>query len=386
MFTFSRKALSLAGAMLITAALTPAGASGTENGVRLLVHGQLHGQATENEYVQTNLVSDIMSIPAEHHDPNLQNPWGVAFFPGGPFWISDNNDGLSTLYDGSGNGIGQPFVIPLPNGSPGGAPTGIVWNDTLTGFIIPQAIAGAPKIQAIFIFATEDGTIAAWNPAFGQNAKIVIDNSQIPNAADGAVYKGLALGTNLSGNFLYATNFRAGTVDVFDSTFTQTSFGSNKFVDKMIPPGFAPFGIKNIEGNLFVTYALQNSDKHDDVAGPGNGFVDVFDTGGNLIQRFARHGTLNSPWGVALAPAGFGKFAGDVLIGNFGDGRIGAFDLETGRLEGQLRDPSGFTISIDGLWSLVFGGGLASDPNTLYFTAGPNGEKDGIFGTLLPSL
>jgi len=154
----------------------------------------------------------------------------------------------------------------------------------------------------------------------------------------------------------------------------------------MIPAGFAPFGIKNIEGNLFVTYALQNSAKHDDVAGPGNGFVDVFDTSGNLIQRFARHGSLNSPWGLALAPAGFGKFAGDVLIGNFGDGRIGAFDLEAGHLEGQLRDPSGLTISIDGLWSLVFGGGLASDPNTLYFTAGPNGEKDGIFGTLLPLL
>lgn len=382
MFTLSRKPLSLMGAMLIAVALTPAGARGADKSVRLLVHGRSHEREADNEYVQTNLVSNKPAIPAEHHDANLQNPWGVAFFPGGPFWISNNNAGLSTLYDGAGNSSSfGPFVIPLPDGSPGGTPTGIVWNNTVRDFNNPK-----DKLEAIFIFATEDGTIVAWNPAYGLNAMVVVDNSQKPDANDGAVYKGLALGTNVLGNFLYATNFRAGTVDVFDTNFGPVSFGPHAFEDKMLPAGFAPFGIKNVEGNLFVTFALQDSAKHDDVAGPGNGFVDVFDTSGNLIQRFARQGSLNSPWGVALAPAGFGKFAGDVLIGNFGDGRIGAFDLETGHFEGQLRDPSGFPISIDGLWSLVFGGGQASDPNTLYFTAGPNGEKDGIFGTLLPSL
>ena len=338
----------------------------------------------DTAYQQTNLVSD-MPGNARVPDSNLLNPWGIAFIPGSPFWISDNNAGVSTLYDGQGtiiqvpNAQGQPVPfavqIPGPGGSaPGsaGTPTGVVWNPT-QGFTV-----GAAKSPAVFIFATEDGTIAAWSPSVDRfHAILAADNSQ---GGNGAVYKGLALAPNSKGVFLFATNFRAGTIDVFDRAFKQVQL-DGPFADPNIPAGYAPFGISVIDGDLFVTYALQDAQKHDDVAGEGHGFVDVFDTDGHLLRRFATRGALNSPWGVTRTSYAFGRFSGDILVGNFGDGRISAFSSH-GELLGQLRDPRGQAIVIDGLWGLKFGGALASNPDALYFTAGINDEKGGLFGAL----
>ncbi len=325
-------------------------------------------------YKQTNLVSDG-AVSALVTDSNLKNPWGIAAIPGAPFWIADNGTGLSTLYDGHGNIVPLVVKIPAPKGSPAdttAAPTGIVWNPNGQLFLV------APQLAALFIFATEDGTISAWNPTVDlHNAVLEADNSQ---GGNGAVYKGLALATNSTGVFLYATNFRAGTVEVFDSKFQPATL-SGSFTDRRIPPGYAPFGIFLVDGNLFVTYALQNAAKHDDQKGPGRGFVNVFDTDGHLITRFASRGALNSPWGVARAPVNFGPFSSRILIGNFGDGRITGFD-SFGGFRGQLRDPHGRAIQIDGLWSIAFGTAAASDPNTLYFTAGTNDEMDGLFGSL----
>jgi uncharacterized protein (TIGR03118 family) len=216
---------------------------------------------------------------------------------------------------------------------------------------------------------------------------LAVDNSASPNAANGAVYKALVVGVNVKGVFLFATNFRAGTIDVFGPTgpnglFTPATT-DGKFMDPEIPAGYAPFGIQNIDGDLFVTYALQNAQKHDDVAGPGHGFVDVFDTDGHLLRRLASRGPLNSPWGVARASYAFGRFSGDILVGNFGDGRINVFD-EHGEFIEQLDGADGKALVIDGLWTLTLGGGRTSSSDTLYFTAGPNGETHGLFGTITP--
>ena len=347
-----------------------------------------------DRYVVTNLVSDISGIAA-HTDAVLQNAWGVAFSPAAsPFWVADNLTGCSTLYDGQGAKVSLQVKIPLPGGtvpssackhvdpahppaqSPA-APTGVVWNATTsqtTGFLVPGTTT-----PASFIFATEDGTLSAWagglTPA--DQAVLAADNS-----ASGAVYKGMVFGTNPNGVFLFATNFRAGTVDVFDHTYTEVSVPGG-FNDPAIPAGFAPFGIQNIEGDLFVTYAKQDADKHDDVAGRGNGFVDVFDTEGHLLRRLVSRGELNSPWGVARASYAFGRFSGDILIGNFGDGRINVYGSD-GNFLGTLRGVDNRPIVIDGLWTLTLGGGRNSSSDTLYFTAGPNGEKDGLFGTITP--
>jgi uncharacterized protein (TIGR03118 family) len=207
-------------------------------------------------------------------------------------------------------------------------------------------------------------------------AVLAVDNSP------GAVYKGLVFGVNANGVFLFATNFRAGTVDVFDHNYQPVTTDGG-FSDPSIPAGYAPFNIQNIDGDLFVTYAKQNAAKHDDVAGPGHGFVDVFDTDGHLLRRFASRGKLNSPWGVARASFAFGRFSGDVLVGNFGDGKINAFDSD-GNFLATLKDAKGKPLVIDGLWMLTLGGGRNSSSDTLYFTAGPNGETDGLFGTITP--
>jgi uncharacterized protein (TIGR03118 family) len=329
-------------------------------------HGSMGGNSLAVQ--RTNLVADVAG-QALVTDPNLVNPWGIARSPTGPFWVSDNGAGVSTLYNGSGQAfpVGQPLIVtvPPPAGSQAGAksaPTGIVFNGT-NDFAITD---GAKSVPSLFIFATEDGTISGWNQAVNAGTPIVT----VDNSAGEAIYKGLALATNGSVNFLYATNFRAGRVDVF--------------ADPDLPAGFAPFGITEINGQLFVTYANQDDGQEDDVAGPGNGFVDVFDTNGVLMQRFASRGTLNSPWGVVLAPAGFGSLGNDLLVGNFGDGRINVFASASGTFLGQLSDGDK-PIAIDGLWGLAFGnGGTAGDVNTLFFTAGPDGESHGIFGMLQP--
>ncbi|MEX3638262.1 TIGR03118 family protein [Paraburkholderia sp. BR14320] len=358
--------------------------------------------AADDAYVVTPLVSNVAGA-APKVDGVLQNAWGIAFSPAGsPFWINDNATGCSTLYDGAGTKVTTLQVaIPLPgNVIPGGAchpvlpksppnptpaaPTGIVWNPS-SAFLVPGT-----KIPAVFIFATEDGTISAWagglNPP--NNAVIAVDNSSNPSADSGAVYKGLVFGVNAQGGFLFATNFRSGRIDVFgpngsDGQFTAATTDGG-FVDPNIPAGYAPFGIANIDGDLFVTYAKQNKEKHDDDAGRGRGFVDVFDTDGHLLRRFASRGTLDSPWGIARASFAFGRFSGKILIGNFGDGRINVFDND-GAFVDQLENEFGNPLAIDGLWTLTLGGGRNSSPDTLYFSAGPNKETNGLFGIIAPA-
>jgi uncharacterized protein (TIGR03118 family) len=334
-------------------------------------------------YLQTNLVSNIPHL-ARHTDPNLVNPWGITVSPDGTVRVADNGPGLSTVYTSNGTALRQVVTIPPPAGSPAGttaAPTGNVLNTT-SAFVIRAGHRSGP---ATFVFATEDGTLSGWNPEVNRsNAILTVDNS-----ASGAVYKGLALGSNEQGNFLFATNFGKGTIDVFDTHFHQVHL-AGPFIDPQLPPppighpGFAPFGIRTIGGNLFVTYALQKPGQHDDMAGPGNGFVDVFDTNGHLLRRFASHGTLNSPWGMVVAPDDFGSFSGALLVGNFGDGRINAFNRTTGAFLDQLANTAGQPITIDGLWGLTFGKRSEDDANTLFFAAGINDEADGLFGTLTP--
>jgi uncharacterized protein (TIGR03118 family) len=332
----------------------------------------------QNAYVRHNLVSDLPGV-ADRQDPNLVNPWGITAPPTGPFWLSDNHTGVSTLY----NGAGQPFpltkplivMIPPPKeGTPPAAPTGVVFNGT-TQFQVGE---NAP---ARFIFATEDGTISGWNPAVNPTAAIL----KADNSAIHAVYKGLALGGNSSGPLLYATNFHENTIDVFDGTFMQISVPGG-FRDEDIPERYAPFGIQRIGDFLYVTYALQNEAKHHDVAGPGHGFLDVFNMDGYLEKRLISRGELNSPWGLVWAPEGFGKFSGALLVANFGNGRIHAYNLETGELLGTLRRPNEEPVTIHGLWGLNFGNGVMSDSHVLYFTAGIPGdgmvEDHGLFGTL----
>jgi uncharacterized protein (TIGR03118 family) len=343
-----------------------------------------HGRTA---YIRTDLVSNVQNL-VQPMDPNLQNAWGVANAPGGALWVSDNNDGLSTLYDGNGVKIGLTVTIPLPARRappPAAAPTGIVWNPT-TGFPIT---VNPTTVPATFIFDTEDGTISAWNPAVDpiiggkSTATLVVDNS-----GKGAVYKGLAFATNKHGNFLFATNFATGTVEVYDKNFAPATLDGN-FSDPEIPSGFAPFGIANIDNNLYVTYAKQNAQKNDVVPGAGLGFVDVFSTDGVLIKRFASREVLNAPWGVARATQNFGDLSGSILIGNFGAqgdfaGQINAFSGGNDNdFQGPLQAANGKPISIDGLWSIVFGTFLNSDADTLYFTAGPMQQQNGLFGKIV---
>lgn len=319
-----------------------------------------------NRYTQTNLVSDLPGVAA-NQDPDLVNPWGIVAGPSTPFWINDNGTGLSTLYNGSGTKLGLVVTVPPPAGSPGpSAPTGIVFN------------SGSNFGGSHFIFSTENGTISAWTS--GTNAALEVTSPA------GSVYKGLASGSNGAGKLLYAANFGLGRVDVFDSNFHPTTV-SGGFQDNTLPAGYAPFNIQSIDGKLYVTYALQDAAKHDDVAGPGNGFVDVFDMNGKLLQRFASQGALDSPWGLALAPSGFGSLSGDLLIGNFGDGIIDAYDPNSGNFVATLDTTNGTPLVIDGLWGLSFGNGAQGQGlDTLYFTAGIPGpdqiEDHGLFGSI----
>jgi uncharacterized protein (TIGR03118 family) len=333
-------------------------------------------------YEQTNLVSNIPGM-AKFTDKNLKNPWGIAFGPKTPFWVADNGAGVATMY--KGNGTLQPLVvtIPPPKGqtSPA-APTGIVFNST-DDFVVSKNGKSGP---AVFIFATEDGTLSGWNPKVDRtNAILEVNN---PDTNTGPVYKGLASGRDKGDDLLFAANFRFGRVDVFNSKFKQVSH----FTDHNVPSGFAPFGIRNINGLLYVTFAKQDDAKHDDVAGAGNGFVDVFNTDGHLIKHLISRGALNSPWGLALAPSDFGRFSHALLVGNFGDSTINAFNPRNGDFLGTLKDKDGNPlgrgsnpVGSKGLWGLTFGNGRqAGDRDTLFFTAGINDEADGLFGAIEP--
>jgi len=338
-----------------------------------------HANTAPGLYQQTNLVSDLPNV-AKFQDSNLVNPWGLSHSPTSPWWISDNGTGVSTLYKGDGTAVPLVVTIPPPAGGTSSAPTGNVFNGT-SGFVVTEGGVSGPSR---FIFATEDGTISGWNPTVDQtHAILAVDRSTVSHGGFvGAVYKGLAI----AGNSIYATNFRFGTVEMFNSSFNLVkSFTDSKLANTCPLPNqcYAPFGIQNIGGNIYVTFAVQDAEHHDDVAGPAHGFVDVFDTSGNLIRRLILHGRLNSPWGLAHAPADFGRFSNDLLVGNFGDGRINAYDLNTGEFLGQLRDQTNTPITIDDLWGLSFGNdGNAGKHNELFFTAGINDEADGLFGKI----
>lgn len=321
-------------------------------------------------YIQTNLVSDG-AVPANHLDADLKNPWGISFGPSTPFWVSDNGTGKATIYRGDGTQLGLVVTIPPPPGSAPGdtaAPTGTVFNDT-SGFLGDR-----------FLFASEDGTITGWQGSLGTTAAIRVDRSAADN-----VYKGLAI----NGNRIYATDFHNGRVAVFDSNYSPVSLSANAFLDPNLPAGYAPFGIQNINGSLYVTFAQREAGGDDDVHGPGFGFVDKFNADGTLLQRLIvgspgnPNSPLNAPWGLALAPASFGELSGKLLVGNFGDGRINAFDPTNGIFVDAVRDVNGSPIMIDGLWGIAFGNtGPHFDPNKLYFTAGLNDEENGLFGSL----
>jgi len=337
--------------------------------------------ALAQHYTQTNLVSDLANM-APVTDPNLKNPWGLTRSSGSPWWVGNNNSGTSTLYNGTGaiipiNGNGI-VTIPPPNSSPAGTqatPTGVVFNGS-PDFVLPN---GKP---AAFIFATEDGTISGWNG--GPAAVLVVDKSD-NGSANGAVYKGATSGDVNGIRFLYVKNFRSGRVEVYDTSFKRVRLDEDAFDDDFIPRGFAPFNVQNIGGSLFVTYAKQDAARHDDVAGDGLGFVDIFTTSGRLISRLQHGPWLNSPWGVVWTPRDFGEFSNSILVGNFGSGRIAAFNGFTGKFIGFVKNPDDSLLTIDGLWSLTFGNGATAGPSTtLYFTAGLNGEQDGLFGTLTP--
>ncbi|TMF19659.1 MAG: TIGR03118 family protein [Chloroflexi bacterium] len=321
--------------------------------------------AGKTAFNQTNLVSNRTDQGASVIDPSLQNPWGISAGPSTPMWVSDNGAGVTTLYRGDGAKVPLTVVIPpgAGSGEAQGTPTGTVFNGN-----------GAAFRGDRFLFATEDGTIAGWQPAYGTVAHTQVDNS-LP--APGAVYKGLAIGSTATGDRIYAANFRGGAVDVFNGNYAP----AGSFTDPKIPANYAPFNVQNLGGVLYVTFAMRDATGHDDIAGQGHGFVDAFDTNGNLLRRLVSHGRLDSPWGLAIAPASFGDFAGDLLVGNFGDGRINAYTVDKGNFRGVLTGTNGAPITIDGLWALRVGN-TAADPNAVYFTAGINNEADGLFGKI----
>ncbi len=332
-----------------------------------------HGQTTS--FKQTNLVSDSPGMAA-HTDPDLNNPWGVAFLLNQPFQMANNQGGTSRAYDRNGVSTGS-FVVPPPRGSSNpSTPAGIVAN------LINGVVAGfdVNRRTSLFIFDTEDGTISGWNGA-DTDAILAVDNS-----ARGAVYKGLALVENDSGDFILAANFNSGDVEAYNASFQPTALFGTPFVDPTLPAGFAPFGIHVIANNqVVVTYAQQDALKHDPIHAPGAGFASLFDANGGFIRRIASQGTLNAPWGATIAPATFGAFPGALLIGNFGDGTINAFNLTTGAFLGQLKDSNGAVITNPSLWELLFvPNGTTGVPNTLYITAGLANAKHGLFAAITP--
>ncbi|WP_395064675.1 TIGR03118 family protein [Paraburkholderia silvatlantica] len=330
------------------------------------------GVPVQSSFAATALVSDG-AVAAAHIDGNLKNPWGVAFNPKGFAWVADNGTNVATLYDG--NGVPQSLIVAIPSGKNGAAsPTGIVFNGTQSFTVSENGKSGV----AAFIFAGEGGTITAWAPAVGPtNAFVMYDDG-----TGGAVYKGLALATMNNANFLYATDFHNNKIDVFNTSFNKVTMPGG-FTDPAIPAGFAPFGIQAIGSNLFVTYAMQDASRHDDVAGAGLGMVDVYDTAGNLKQRFATGSPLDAPWGIAQAPASFGSMSGAILIGNFGNGAINAFNASNGQSMGPLTGSNGKALVEPGVWGMAFGNDLSNQPSsTLFFAAGPNDEADGVYGRI----
>jgi uncharacterized protein (TIGR03118 family) len=347
--------------VLISAAICAAGCNSVKT------------QMGSTGYRQANLVSDAGGA-ASRTDPGLINPWGIAFIPGQTFWIADNKIGASEALDATG-ALQSPSRIVIPSSSLDipSAPTGIVFNPIAEDFVV----RGTP---AQILFATEDGTVSTWaevDGTFPEAATLALNNS-----VAGAVYKGLAILTpSCCREYLALADFRDGFIVTYDISFNRlATLGT--FIDPDLPRGYAPFNIQQIGGQVFVTFALQDAAKHDPVVGAGNGIVDIFDQEGVFIRRFVSNGPLNAPWGIIQASAGFGPFSNDILIGNFGDGTINAFDPKNGNFLGSLKDSTGNEISNPGLWGLTFRADGVGDSNTLYFAAGGNNEKHGLFGTI----
>jgi len=334
-----------------------------------------------NSFHQTNLISNLGNVGAKVVDADLQNAWGLALSPTSPLWVADNGTSVATVYGvgaGGATATKANLTVTLPPAD--SAPTGQVFNPT-SSF---EVRSNAGKGPAAFIFSSESGHIIAWNSKADPIVNGVSTAQVEYSSPVGAIYKGLAIADVGRSTFLYATDFHNGRIDVFDSRFKKVRlFGD--FKDGNLPRGYAPFGIQELNGFLYVSYALQSANKVDDVAGPGHGFVDVFTNSGILAKRLVTRGDLNSPWGLALAPAGFGPFGGALLVGNFGDGLIHAYALGSGLPLGALRNQQHQPIRIDGLWGLLFGTAATGGPGTLLFSSGPNDEADGLVGAITPA-
>ncbi len=336
------------------------------------------GSAMGPGYVATSLVSDVNTSANPYSSPNtdanLVNAWGIAFNPQGFVWVANNATSTSTLYDGSG--VPQSLIVAIPPGTAGPAkPTGIVFSASQSFQVSQGGVAGASR----FIFAGEAGTIVGWAPNVNlTNAITVFDG-----ASAGKIYKGLALGNQAGADRLFASDFHNGQVDVFDANFAPIAVAGG-FIDANLPAGYAPFGIQVIGSVVYVAYAKQDAAQEDEEAGAGLGMVNTFDLSGNLVKRLIpAGGKLNAPWGIAMAPANFGAFSNALLVANFGDGRINAYDPTTGASLGTLATPAGAPIAIDGLWGIAFGNGINGQPtNTLFYAAGPADETHGVYGRI----
>ena len=379
--------LGLVGALTLTAC----GGGGSSSGSSSTIGGSQTATQPSSGFADSALVSNKVGVVASATtiDANLSNPWGLVTAPGLPFWVADNNKNLATLYSGTGaiqtdavtGSTDVGIAIPASAAGVAANPTGQVYNGG-AGFLIATSVG---QETALFIFAGEGGTIAAWAKDSGETAVTAYDDG-VANGANHAVYKGLALGTVNGASFLYATDLHNNKIDVFDKDFNKPADMQGKFVDPTMPTGFVPFGIAALGGQLYVTYAKQDAAMHDETTGAGLGYVDVFDFNGSFVSRFASGGALNAPWGMAIAPAGFGSLEGDILIGNFGDGKINTFAPNGTALAtsmGPLTVTNGGTFAIPGLWSLVFGNGDADKPlTTLFYTAGFANQTDGVFGSI----
>lgn len=332
--------------------------------------------AVPNIYTPHYLVSDGF-VPADHIDPNLINPWGIAFAPPThPVWVANNGSGTSTLYNGLG--VSLPLIVNIPAApSVGGVgkPTGIAYNNT-AGWHVTNAGRSAP---ATFLFATKDGTISGWEPTINATQAIIA----VDNSASQADYTGLTIGANGSLILLYVANFYSGHIEVYDSGFHPITLAGD-FTDPGIPAGFAPFNVQNIHGDIYVSYAKQDATKHNPVKKAGFGYVTLFNSRGQYLRRIATEDKLNAPYGMAFAPASFGKYSNHFLVGNYGDGKINCYDPVTNQYRARLHDVNG-SLVIKGLLGLSFGNGALIQPtNILFFAAGPDNGVHGAYGNITP--
>ena len=344
--------------------------------VGLLAVSAPAGATAFSAYQQVNLVSDVPGM-AQITDPNLVNAWGASYLGGSPLWVSDNGQDVTTLYRGGVDGSPQ-TIVPLVVSIPGGEPTGQVSNST-TSFVVHDSSGNSGAAR--FLFVGESGHLSGWNPAVGATAPGNSTNAVDAVVTPGAVDKGMAMGQTPDGPQLYVADFSAGVVDVYNGEFQRVITKGN-FMDAQLPAVYAPFNIMVAGDQVYVSYAKQDSERHDEVAGMGRGRVDVFSLDGVLLRRLPAHGVLNAPWGLTIAPAGFGQFSGDLLVGNFGDGGINAFNPTTLTFQGAVRAPGGRPVAIDGLWALLPGNGTEGSTHDVLFTAGPQDEAHGLLGLL----